>query len=332
MNKYIVITTINQPSEAVREFSRRDGYRLIVAGDKKTPAGWQCDNVDFFSVERQDASEYELRKTLPYNHYCRKMFAYLEAIRSGADVIVDSDDDNLPKADWAFPEFEQECNWIGENLGFINIYKLYSRQRIWPRGLPLTRINNGVPQSAMVAGKASRVGVWQGLADGDPDVDAIYRLTINEACHFESNDLHVLGRNTLSPFNTQNTAIRKELFALLYLPASVSFRFTDILRGLVAQPIMWLYGFFLGFTGATVVQVRNVHDYLEDFESEIPMYLHSERAVESVAASISSGKTIENNLHDAYAALARAGVVSDKELVTLEAWLADYKRCAALGE
>ena len=26
----------------------------------------------------------------------------------------------------------------------------------------------------------SRVGVWQGLADGDPDVDAIYRLTVGE--------------------------------------------------------------------------------------------------------------------------------------------------------
>ena len=58
----------------------------------------------------------------------------------------------------------------------------------------------------------------------------------------------VLGTGTMSPFNTQNTLIRKELFALLYLPTYVTFRFTDILRGLVAQPIMWAAGYALGFT------------------------------------------------------------------------------------
>ena len=70
---------------------------------------------------------------------------------------------------------------------------------------------------------------------------------------------------------------RKEFFPLLYLPSFVTFRFTDILRGFVAQPILWKAGFNLGFTEATVFQERNAHNYVRDFESEIPMYLHTEK-------------------------------------------------------
>ena len=69
-------------------------------------------------------------------------------------------------------------------------------------------------------------------------------------------------------------------FALLYLPAHVTFRFTDILRGLVAQPILWAAGYQLGFTRATVVQERNPHELLEDFESESPGYLRVEKIVD----------------------------------------------------
>ncbi len=326
MSKCIVITSIHHPSEAVRKFSVLDGYNLIVVGDKKTPVDWHCDHVDFLSVARQDASDYESRTKVPYNHYSRKMFGYLHAIRSGAEVIIDTDDDNIPKADWAFPEFDRDCNCLDENLGFVNIYELYTRQKIWPRGLPLRLVNSRTLQAAKLTRKASRIGVWQGLADGDPDVDAIYRLTCNAPCTFEGDELYALGRNTVTPFNTQNTAIRRELFALLYLPTFVTFRFTDILRGLIAQPIMWLYGFSLGFTGATVFQARNAHDYLEDFKSEIPMYLQGERVIELVSAAVSPGKSIADNLHDAYTALQRADIVCDKEIGTLEAWLTDCGR------
>jgi hypothetical protein len=109
----------------------------------------------------------------------------------------------------------------------------------------------------------------------------------------------------------------------MYLPTYVTFRFTDILRGLVAQPIMWLYDFQLGFTNATVVQKRNPHDYMKDFLSEIPMYQHCTRVVELVSASITASADMSVNLHRAYTALLRENIVSDREMVTLEAWLKD---------
>lgn len=111
----------------------------------------------------------------------------------------------------------------------------------------------------------------------------------------------------------------------MYLPNYVTFRFTDILRGLVAQPIMWIKGFQLGFTDATVVQKRNPHNYISDFESEIPMYKHCDKITEIVSNNIFKEKSIEDNLYCAYQGLLKEGIIEEKELFVLENWLKDLK-------
>jgi hypothetical protein len=324
---YTVITSIHPPTRAVLAFAKLETTNLIVVGDKKTPDDWCCNPARFISIEAQGNAAYALSRCLPFNHYSRKMFGYLEAIQSGADVIIDSDDDNIPKKNWSFPPFDGEQPCLPEDKGHINIYTLYTSQKIWPRGLPLRYINSPAIDKREVQQKSVKVGVWQGLADGDPDVDAIYRLTDNTACYFEENRCYVLGKKTITPYNSQNTATRSELFPLLYLPAYVNFRFTDILRGLIAQPIMWLYNYHLGYTGANVRQERNTHDLLKDFESELPMYLQAEKIVDLVSAGITRQKSIENNLYDAYQTLYHADIVCRDELKSLEAWLVDCQSC-----
>jgi hypothetical protein len=325
MKTHIVITSIFNPTEAVFAFSKMYDYQLIVVGDKKTPEDWHCNNVDYISLIQQETFDFELAKVLPYNHYCRKMLGYLKAIKNGADYIVDTDDDNIPKDKWNFPEFEQKYDCTSEDRGFVNIYQLYTKQKIWARGLPLNLINRQFELEKDLTAKNCKVGIWQGLADEDPDVDAIYRLTNDTPCYFEEREPVVLSKGTISPFNTQNTMIRKELFPLMYLPTYVTFRFTDILRGLVAQPIMWLYGYQLGFINATVIQKRNPHDYMKDFISEIPMYQHCERVIELVSNSISKSESIETNLYNAYKSLLKENIVCDKEMITLDAWLKDIE-------
>jgi hypothetical protein len=321
MKKTIVITSVFNPTEAVIAFSQLSDYKVIVVGDKKTPADWFCKNVDYISVVQQEKLFIELSKVLPYNHYSRKMLGYLKAVQSGAEFIIDTDDDNIPKSNWDFPCFDQEYDCIPKDKGFINIYQLYTKQKIWPRGFPLNLIKTQFELEKCLTRKNCHVGIWQGLADEDPDVDAIYRLTTDEPCYFNEIEPVVLGKGTVCPFNTQNTIIRKELFALLYLPTYVTFRFTDILRGLIAQPIMWLYDYQLGFINATVVQKRNPHDYMKDFISEIPMYQYCESVIELVVNSVSKSESIESNLYNAYNSLLLANIICEKEMLTLEAWL-----------
>jgi len=322
MPKFIVITSISNPTKAVHAFAKINDYSLIVVGDKRTPCNWEVPNVDFISIDKQEQSKLAIAKVLPYNHYARKMLGYIEAIKYNAEYIIDTDDDNLPKENWDFPGFDGTFASINTS-GFINIYQYFTDQHIWPRGFPLKLITNKYNFKEHVTYKQCKIGVWQGLADNDPDVDAIYRLTDNGPCIFDDNGPIILSKGTICPFNSQNTIIRKELFPLLYLPAHVSFRFTDILRGLVAQPIMWLYDYHLGFTNATVTQDRNQHDYLDDFVSEIPMYRHTDKIISIIESKISRSKSIHDNLFSAYEALQKNQIVTSDEILTLEAWLSD---------
>ena len=327
VNQAVVITTIFEPSKAVKEFASMADIDLIIVGDCKTPKGWSCTGAEYISIEKQVNLNYKLSNVLPWNHYSRKMIGYLVAARNGADIIVDTDDDNLPKVNWGFPQFVGEYQEIANELGFVNIYQWYTTQKIWPRGLPLEMIKTSFDLGRHSRVNSCNVGVWQGLADDDPDVDAIYRLTIDEKCIFNRVEPVVLAENTICPFNSQNTAFRSELFALLYLPTSVTFRFTDILRGLVAQPIMWAAGYQLGFTEATVLQERNPHSLLRDFQSEIPMFLNGHRIISIVLESIEKDLDVTDNLRKAYAALLAEGIVSAEELRTLDAWLEDIVNC-----
>ena len=264
---------------------------------------------------------------LPFDHYSRKMLGYLAAIRDGADTIVDTDDDNTPLSTWGWPSFDGTYFVTPPERGFVNIYRSYSDQDIWPRGFPLNRLRSkqALLEWEELIEQPTDVGIWQALADGDPDVDAIYRLTRGQSCTFEQRPPIVLSTRTLCPFNSQNTAFRKELFPLLYLPSSVTFRFTDILRGLVAQPILWTTPYRLGFTTSTVFQDRNAHDYMDDFESEIPCYLHVDRVVEIVGQTVDREASIADNLYKAYSALVDNDIVKEEELKALEGWLGDLE-------
>ncbi len=247
----------------------------------------------------------------------------MQAIKNGADVIIDTDDDNIPKSGYEFPNFSGEFQMSEKDKGFVNIYKSFTDMHIWPRGFPLDLITNREAIVKKTNPADVNIGIWQGLADEDPDVDAIYRLIDNTPCYFQDNEPVVLAKGTLCPFNSQNTAYRKELFPLLYLPAFVTFRYTDILRGLVAQPIMWLYDFHLGFTKATVVQERNPHNYLKDFESEIPCYLYPDKVIDIVSKAIRKEYSVEDNLFQAYEGLCRESIVTNEEVTLLSSWLRD---------
>jgi hypothetical protein len=320
MDKFIVITSIFPPSEAIEKFARLKDWRLIVVGDKKTAVDWGYPGVTYLSPEAQQEAASRFSGLVPWNSYTRKNVGYLHAIAQGARVIYESDDDNIPLDNWVNdPEFSMDAELLSD-ASFVNIYSYFTDKKVWPRGIPLRCVLDAETPEASAA-KNLEVGVWQFLADGDPDVDAIYRLTNNTPIYFNRRAPLVLDQDTCCPFNSQNTYFRQEVFPLLYLPSTVTFRFTDILRGLVAQPILWSAGYYLGFAGATVLQKRNPHDYLKDFESEIPCYLSAENVVQIAKGAVSPEKSMSENLLTVYRALSGEGIVSEKELEILSCWL-----------
>lgn len=327
MKPAVVITTIHPPSPSIARWIERTEWPLIIVADRKTPPDWAMDRCLCVSVDMQQALPFNIARQLPWNHYARKMIGYLIAMRQGADAVVDTDDDNEPLPGYGILPEEGDFGTSRPDLGFLNVYRHFSDQWTWPRGFPLHRLRQEAERPPLVPEtRKMRIGVWQGLVRGEPDVDAIFRMTVHRECPFMEKPPLVLEKGTICPINSQNTIFFKKAFPLLYLPAFVSFRFTDILRGIIAQPIMWAAGLRTGFVAPTAAQNRNSHDLLQDFRSEIPCYLQAEAAADIATAAVNPKNTLSDNLHRVYKSLCQNEIVPHQELEMLEAWLADLSQ------
>lgn len=123
-----------------------------------------------------------------------------------------------------------------------------------------------------------------GLANGDPDVDAIFRLTRRYRprieLDFDSLAAPIaLPSGVLAPYNSQNTLIHYDAFWSLLLPHTTTFRVCDIWRGYWAQRLLWEIGAQLLFRPPSVYQSRNVHSYIRDFIEEMDLYRDAGRLV-----------------------------------------------------
>ena len=319
--KIIVITSINEKSEGMSKFEMLDGWHVLVVADKKSKPIANTNNLTFLSSEEQLELGYEYAGLCPWNHYARKNIGYLHAVRLGARIIYDTDDDNLPyERYWHEPEFRCGNRCEGTS-GFVNIYSHFCDDLVWPRGLPLDEIHSKSTVRED-CGTPADIGVWQGLADIDPDVDAIYRLLFEKEIRFRQRKPIYLPEGTYCPFNSQNTFWHESLFPLLYLPATVSIRGTDIYRGYIAQRIMWQVGRCLGFMGATVYQERNAHDLMRDFRDEVTSYCHIRELAGILDAAVLDGN-IREGIEIVYRILEENHFVETGEIDLLRAWQAD---------
>jgi hypothetical protein len=255
------------------------------------------------------------------------------AIQRGARLIIETDDDNWPTPAF-FGSRHRNVNVPGlSNAGWVNVYRYFTDAVIWPRGLPLDQIHRAVPQFETLDVRGRTCPIQQGLADDNPDVDAIYRLILPLPQRFRGDRRIALGPGTRCPFNSQNTTWFAEAFPLLYLPSHCSFRMTDIWRSLVAQRIAAENGWWILFHEPTVRQERNEHNLMRDFADEVPGYLHNTAITAALdALPLSSGtERVGDNLRRCYEALVSLGVVSSQELGLVDAWLSDLSRLHSPG-
>jgi hypothetical protein len=324
--KIVVITTIFGLTESVKAFSNLEDWHVVLVGDRNTPRLPRSPSagVEFLSLEEQKGMGFELEVHLPVNHYSRKNVGYLKAIALGAEVIGDTDDDNAP-----LPRWGEELSSKGEyelvsEPAIVNVYEMFTEKRVWPRGFPLELVR-GHPEIKSSGTWLDSVAVWQGLANGEPDVDAIFRLIFSSEIEFDMRPPVVLDHGVYAPVNSQNTIWFTDAYPYLYLPVTVSMRFTDILRGYVAQRGLHAIGSHVGFTQATVTQARNPHNPMSDFGSEIGCYQKSLRTIHLLKELDLRGDPA-TDLFLMYERLSEEGVVGPEELGAVEAWVGDLAR------
>ena len=328
MNKTaLVITSIaNQEHPVLGQCAREAKQKnipLIVIGDTKSPEHFSLDGCDFFSIARQQTLDFNLTNLLPYKHYSRKNIGYLVAIKNGAEIIIETDDDNIPLEEfWTPRQLAQQAHSLSKT-GWTNVYKYFSTTNIWPRGFALEELLHPLPGLAKT--QSLSCPVQQGLADENPDVDAIYRLTQPLPVSFNKGASIALGENSICPFNSQNTTWFSQVFPLLYLPSYCSFRMTDIWRSFIAQRILWTCGWPVLFHQSTVRQERNDHSLMADFKDEISGYTQNLEIMQTLQRlDLPLGKDrISRNLVTCYEALVSKKIIAADELTLLDAWLED---------
>ena len=321
-NLWIVITTINSPTksiEAYADIAKKMDWKLLIVGDAKTPNDYEQFDCEFLSLERQQKEYGKFSGMVPQNHYCRKNVGYLHALTNGAEWVFDTDDDNIPMEGFAESLVQKRIARIVQHKGFINAYKYFTKEPVWPRGLPLTDIN----QTGALDGQTQErlFSLTQFLADQEPDVDAIYRLTNDRRITFNSEETPIyLTPGAWSPTNSQATLLNSKYFHTLYLPCHVPFRMTDIWRSFVAQKMLWQDQEGIAFVAPNVVQERNPHDYFSDFKDEILGYIHNEEIRRHLEGISLGDKPHAEQLVECYSQFKTVGVVEDREFEIIREW------------
>lgn len=265
MKKFIVCTTINKPTEAIKKFAQLQDWNLIIVGDKKTPHS-AYKNYNYFSPSEQEKKYPKLSKLIGWNCIQRRNLGFIEAYLQGADIVATVDDDNIPYKNWGKNVLEPMMvtkykvkNPVFDPLSVTEHYKL------WHRGYPLQLVDERyefeVEKTLM-----KRFLVQADLWDGAPDIDAICRFMYPKDVKFK--DITPYFSDRPSPFNSQNTFISRKALPHYFLFPHIG-RMDDIWASYYLQS---KFKECVVYCKPSVIQKRNKHNLIDDMKAEMLGY------------------------------------------------------------
>ncbi len=293
MKTAIVTTTINIPyalegyAKSAKQYGHSDAAFIVIA-DLKTPSGAKkfCEKlakdnsyqVIFLDVENQKnyLKRYpELDYFLPYNSVSRRNIGLLLAYEEDAEKIITIDDDNF----YVSGDFIGQHSVVGEyktldalasSTGWLNVCEFLEEKQgyqFFHRGYPMgERWKRGKVTQTQ---KKERVVVNAGFWLGDPDIDAVTRIVLApEVVKYKRKGNFCLQEGTWSPFNSQNTALAREVIPAYFLSPHIG-RNADIWASYIVRKIADHLKEFVSYGSPLVKQIRNKHNLLHDLEKEM---------------------------------------------------------------
>jgi hypothetical protein len=278
MKKIIVTTTINRPTTATIKFAeiaQKNNWVFIIVGDIKTPHDdykeleKKYSNVKYLTPEEQENNYKEISDAIGWKTIQRRNIGFIVAYKMGADIVATVDDDNIPYDDWG------QNIYVGKTIDVdlyepeLNVFDPLSITKdnyIWHRGYPIEYLQKR--HRVEYKGKTKRkVLIQADLWDGDPDIDAMARLTYKPIVKY-SDITEPYCSNKISPFNSQNTFLAREVIPFYSVLPFVG-RMDDIWGSYILQhyfPNSVIY------SPSSVYQDRNIQDLVTNLEKEIIGY------------------------------------------------------------
>ena len=287
MRVYLITTTIYRPSVLSRyvELAKRSScpVTFIVAGDRKTPedtGSWvkeNCPDAIYLSPEDQDS--YPCSEKLGWDCIMRRNMAILKAIElsnDNSDIVISIDDDNYPLDEDYFDRFinllTKPYNGLSvrSTAGWFNVGDFFS-PKFFHRGFPYGELRETELTYKIQYAQNEKIGIAAGLWFGDPDIDAMARITNRPEVKYMP-EVAIKGVIIPSvihtPTNSQNTAYPIELAPLMAVWPYVG-RYDDIWASYMAQHIMQYFGYLVHFGPPFCLQERNPHNLMKNLKDEI---------------------------------------------------------------
>ncbi|GAB5558913.1 MAG: hypothetical protein SynsKO_05600 [Synoicihabitans sp.] len=287
--KFIVTTTINEPTAATLKFCEltvvKDDWTFLIIGDTKTPHQSYrklevvYPHLIYLDPEEQEALFPALSAAIGWRKIQRRNIGFVYAYAAGAEVIATVDDDNIPYDNWGEDvKVGQEITYDGYRCtasDFFDPLAPTQTNYLWHRGYPIEHLQTRHQIEALGPQKKQCL-VQANLWDGDPDIDAMARLTHRPIVDYKEITA-AYGSEQIAPFNSQNTLLHRSVIPYYAVLPFVG-RMDDIWGAYILQhhfPNAVVYDV------ATVYQDRNEQDLITNLENEILGYRQTLKFLEA---------------------------------------------------
>ncbi len=285
MKKFVVTTTINKPTKATLLFCEKKDWNFIIVGDLKTPheeyraLEEKHSNVIYLSPEDQEEKYKELSDVIGWKSIQRRNIGLIEAYNLGADIIATVDDDNIPYENWGENVFvgrEIEVDCYEPSAEVFDPLSITKVNFVWHRGFPIQLLEKR--KEVKCIGKVKRkVLVQADLWEGDPDIDAMARISFKPIVDFKDIKEPYCS-NKIAPFNSQNTFLSREVIPFYAVIPFIG-RMDDIWGSYVLQHF---FPNSVIYSPATVYQDRNEQDLVTNLEKEIIGYRNNLKFIQDL--------------------------------------------------
>ncbi len=285
MNKYIVTTTINSPTRATLLFCEKKDWKFVIVGDLKTPHDEykalekKYKNVIYLAPEDQEKQYKKLSDEIGWKTIERRNIGFIYSYDQGADIMATVDDDNVPYQTWGENVYIDKTVNIHAYESINGVFDPLSVTKdnyLWHRGYPIELLQSR--RDVVYKGKIQRkVLVQSDLWDGDPDIDAIARLTHKPIVRYQDITEPYCSIN-ISPFNSQNTFLSRKVLPYYAMLPFIG-RLDDIWAAYILQKY---FPDSVIYSPATVYQDRNKQDLITNLEHEIIGYRDTFRLINNL--------------------------------------------------
>ncbi|KAI3472194.1 hypothetical protein Pfo_029682 [Paulownia fortunei] len=329
MEKWIVVSVSDYPSDSLRKMTKIKGWQVLAIGNSRTPKDWNLKGVIYLSLDMQAQLGFRVIDYLPYDSYVRKTVGYLFAIQHG-DVI----DNDIGKhfdveliGEGARQEVILQYNHENPNRTVVNPYIHFGQRSVWPRGLPLENVGDIGHEEFYTEVFGGKQFIQQGISNGLPDVDSVFYFT--RKARLEAFDIRfddhtpkvALPQGTMVPVNSFNTIFHSSAFWGLMLPVSVSTMASDVLRGYWAQRLLWEVGGYVVVYPPTIHRYDRIEAY--PFSEEKDLHVNVGRLINFLVAWRSNKHRLFEKILELSYVMAEEGFWTEKDVQFTAAWLQD---------